>query len=161
MTDLPSLADLYATDAGQPTTQVSQLPAADKALNLSPQERALYERHIANLWGPGGVDNADGSRSSLLQMNVGFKDQPGATYNFPTVWNGQKLDPDKAEEWQQILANVKGAGGREAFPAYATTGEAESRYDQMHGYMDKDTGTYLDIRRRAPMLPSTIADMFR
>jgi hypothetical protein len=122
----------------QPGFNVSQnLDAAQTALGLTPQERALYERHLANLWGSGGVDNPDGSRSSLYQ--VGFN-QGGQTYNVPSVYDGQIISPDAAI----TRANQTGLG---QFPSYPNADSAEARYQQMHGYMDKDTGAYMDVRR--------------
>lgn len=113
------------------------LDAAQSALGLTPQEYALYARHLANLWGTGGVDNPDGSRSSLYQ--VGF-DQGGRQYNVPSVYDGQIILPDAA------IARAR-QSGLEQFPSYPNADAAETRYGQMHGYMDKDTGAYMDVRR--------------
>ena len=68
------------------------MAAAHQAMNLSPQEQALYQRHLDNLKGPGGVDNPDGSRSTLYQTSV---DIDGKTYNLPTVYDGKIL----TEKW--------------------------------------------------------------
>ena len=54
---------------------------AHQALQLTPQERGLYERHLANLNGPGKVEHPDGSISTLYQMSV---TGPGnQIYNIP------------------------------------------------------------------------------
>jgi hypothetical protein len=98
-------------------------------------------RHLANLWGPGGVDNPDGSRSSLYQ--VGFIGPDGRQYNVPSVYNGQILPPDDA------IARAK-QSGLSQFPSYATPQQAEARYQAMHDYMDRDTGDYFAIRRPDP-----------
>src|ERR1035437_3844598 len=113
---------------------------ANKAMNLTPQEQALYQRHLTNLTGPGGVDNANGSRSTLFQSSVEVN---GKTYNIPTVWDGKILSP------QDALARPK-AEGIEKFPAYANEAQAENRYQQMHGYMEKDTSAYFQSRNGAP-----------
>lgn len=113
--------------------------AAQSALSMTPQEQALYKRHLDNLWGSGGVDNPDGSRSSLYQMSTPGPD--GQIYNIPTIYNGQKLlAPGQALG----RAEAQGLGN---FPAYPSFDAAESRYDQMHQFMDKDTAAYTDVRR--------------
>ena len=58
------------------------LAAADRELSLTPQERDLYQRHLTNLTGPGGVDNPDGSRSSLKALTV---ESDGKTYTLAEV----------------------------------------------------------------------------
>ena len=114
---------------------------ANAALNMTPQEQALYQRHLTNLWGNGGVTNPDGSRSSLYQMSVGGPN--GRFYNIPTVYGGQILPPDAA-----IQRAIQQGWG--TFPSYPTAGAADARYQAMHNYMDKDTGAYFDIQR-APL----------
>jgi hypothetical protein len=112
--------------------QQTNLPLADAAMNLSPQEQALYMRHITNLHGPGGVDNSDGSRSTLFQVST---EQNGKTYNVPTVYDGRILPPREAID----RANQQGI---DSFPSYGSEDEAFKRYMQMHGFMDRDTGEY-------------------
>ena len=106
----------------------ANLEAADKELKLTPQEKSLYERHLSNLTGPGGVDNPDGSRSTLYQMTVGLGDK---TYVLPTVWNGQILTPEQAIE----LAREQGL---DTFPSYENDEAAETRYQKMHEFMERD-----------------------
>ena len=115
--------------------------AAHKALNLTPEEQALYQTHLTNLYGPGGVDHPDGSRSSLYQLSFG---QDGKFYNVPTVYGGQILSPDDAiaRARQQGLSN---------FPSYGSEDEAESRYQAMHDYMGRDTQRYLRLRALSSM----------
>jgi hypothetical protein len=125
--------------------------AANSALNMSPQEQALYKRHIGNLWGAGGVDNPDGSRSTLYQMSTTGPD--GQTYNMPTVYDGQKLSPDAA----YARGMQQGLG---AFPAYPSPDAAESRYNAMHQFMDKDTSAYMDVRRNPLMLFGSMLPAF-
>jgi hypothetical protein len=118
----------------------SQLDAANTALQLTPQERALYEMHLNNLTGPGGVDNPDGSRSSLFQLSF---ENDGRTYNVPSVWEGQILEPraaiDRAVQY-----------GLDKFPSYGSDEEAESRYDKMHQFMEMDTQKWLAGRQSPP-----------
>jgi len=114
--------------------------AAQTDLNMTPEERALYDRHLSNLWGTGGVDNPNGSRSTLYQagVNVGGKE-----YNIPTVYDGRKLPFDEA------LARAK-QQGIDKFPSYPTVEASEARYNQMHGYMDRDTGQYFEQHPQDP-----------
>lgn len=111
-------------------------------LKLTPQEEALYQRHLTNLTGPGGVDNPDGSRSTLFQTSF---ERGGKTYNVPTVWDGKILKPDDA---------IKRAEreGLDKFPSYGSEDEAEARYGKMHDYMDQDTGRYFAARKANPIL---------
>ena len=124
----------YADSSASPPE--GNLVAADQAMRLSPQEDALYRRHLSNLYGKGGVDNADGSRSSLYQATIGVD---GKHYSIPTVWDGQVLPPRQAADQVDRI-------GWDKFPAYATPDEAASRYDQLHGFMERDTSDYLRNR---------------
>jgi hypothetical protein len=108
---------------------------AQAALSMTPQEKGLYERHLANLQGPGGVRNPDGSISTLYQMGV---QGPGGQYNIPSVYNGKILPPDQA------IRNAAQQGWHN-FPSYPDPATAEARYGQMHGYMDQDVGRQLLI----------------
>jgi hypothetical protein len=112
--------------------------AADAALAMTPQEQALYKRHLANLYGPGGVHNADGSISTLYQTSVEIG---GKVYNIPTVYDGKILSP------QEALARAK-AQGIDNFPSYPDEKTAESRYNLMHDFMEKDTASYISSSRR-------------
>jgi hypothetical protein len=113
------------------------LDAADAALNLTPQERDLYSRHLMNLYGPGGVNNPDGTRSSLMQSTI---EHGGRIYNVPSVWNGS-IAPETNEGTNFIRKKV-GEAGWNKFPSYDTREEAQARYDKMHDYMDRDTAAY-------------------
>ena len=129
-------------DVGNPPVAssgpASNMDAAHAALKMTPQEKALYQRHLDNLNGPGGVDNANGSRSTLYQMGV---DVDGKTYNIPTVYDGKILKPADA---------VKRAEkeGWDKFPSYASEDEAESRYSEMHKFMEKDTEDYMSRKKK-------------
>lgn len=133
---------------------------ADEALGLTPQEGALYQRHLTNLWGPGGVDNKDEagnvvSRSTLYQSPQQGPD--GRWYNIPTVWNGKKevepyvkpsgetMDVPNAKAMQNVERT-----GWDKFPAYNSPDEADARYEQMHKFMEQDTGDYLNAQRNKP-----------
>jgi hypothetical protein len=131
----------------------SNLEAADKALHLTPQERALYERHLTNLVGPGGVNNPDGSRSTLFQTSF---ETDGKTYNVPTVYDGRILKPDDAIERAR-------KEGLDKFPSYASEDEAEARYQQMHNYMERDTEQHFKGKAGVDLdvVPPAIAPGFR
>lgn len=108
--------------------------AAQAALGLTPQERGLYERHLANLQGPGKVLHPDRSVSTLYQMSVQGPNQQ--TYNIPSVYNGRILPPEEA------IRNAEQQGWH-TFPSYPDPQTAEARYGQMHGFMDQDVGNFL------------------
>jgi DNA-binding CsgD family transcriptional regulator len=111
---------------------------ADRNLRLTPQEGAIYDRHLKNLYGSGGVDNEDGSRSSI--KNVGFQSKDnGRYYNVPSVYDGKILSPEEAIDKAKEI-------GLDKFPSYASQEEAEKRYDQMHKFMEKDTEKYQSVR---------------
>ncbi len=124
-----SLSDLLTgAIVGQGRPQNLRLNQVAHDLQLSPQEQFLYQHHLDNLVGPGGVTNADGSRSTVLQTSA---ERDGQTYNLPTVWNGQELEPRAAY-------GPVGQVGWNRFPAYPDDTTAEARYAQMHRYMDED-----------------------
>jgi hypothetical protein len=110
--------------------------AANTAMKMNPQEQALYQMHLQNLHGSGGVDNPDGSRSTLYQITVQFGDK---TMVLPTVWGGKILPPDQAIQMAKQY-------GLDKFPSYGSDQEAQARYDQMHNYMEQDTAAYLKSR---------------
>jgi soluble lytic murein transglycosylase-like protein len=120
----------------------NNLAAADAQMDLTPQEKALYQRHLTNLTGPGGVDNANGSRSTLFQATVEHK---GKVYSIPTVWDGKILNIDDA------LKRVEKEGW-DKFPSYKTEEEAEARYQQMHKFMEADTAQFMQSRSPAQRL---------
>lgn len=111
--------------------------AAATDMNLNKQEQNLYQMHLNNLTGSGGVDNKDGSRSTLYATTVGIGDK---TYIIPTVNKGKILAADDA------LALAKDRG-LEKYPSYDSQAEADARYSQMHSYMEKDTAKYMKSRR--------------
>ena len=123
--------------------------AATQQMNLNPQEQALYQIHLSNLYGAGGVNNLNGSRSTLYQS---VEPHNGRFYNVPTVWNGQiqsqkwtdPNDPSRVQDVanSQALQNVQNVGWQN-FPSYPTGQAADDRYQQMHDYMEKDTADYI------------------
>jgi hypothetical protein len=121
-----------ATPEAPAPTEASASPnlqAADKAMKLNPQEKALYQRHLDNLNGPGAVHNKDGSVSTLYQAVVQGPDE--RFYNIPTVWDGKILDTNAA------IDRVKKEGW-DKFPSYNSIRQAQGRYDEMHKYMNRD-----------------------
>jgi hypothetical protein len=133
--------DLAMSDQDERITQ--NLRAADKALKMTPEERDLYMRHLVNLWSDDGVDNPDGSRSTLYQTVM---KHDGKYYNVPSVWEGKKLTgadgkPDDAAIRQKVEET-----GWHHFPAYDDPDAADARYEQMHGHMERDTADYMAVR---------------
>lgn len=112
----------------KPSADLTNFNAAHGALKMTPQEQALYMRHLANVTGPGGVDNPDGTRSTLFQMTF---ERDGKAYVIPTVWGGKIVPPEEAIK----LADKEGL---DKFPSYPSSDEAEARYDALHKYMEKD-----------------------
>lgn len=139
--------------------QTENLKAADDALNLTPQEKDLYRRHLQNLTGVGGVDNPDGSRSTLYQS---VQEHDGKFYNIPTVWDGkretQKWTDPSGKVWDvpnpTALRNVERVGW-DKFPSYATAQEADARYEQMHKFMERDTAEHLGRRPKSYSIHDT------
>lgn len=128
----------------------SNLKNATKDLNLTPQEQNLYNKHLDNLWGEGGVNNSDGSRSTLY---ASVEPRGSQYYVIPTVWNGARetqswTRPEDGKAFdipnETALSNVDKEGWGN-YPSYSTPQEAESRYLSMHDYMEKDTQTYFNI----------------
>ena len=111
----------------------TQFEAAVQQLRLTPQEQALYQRHLMNLYGAGKVVHPDGGISTLYQMSITGPDNK--TYNIPTVYDGKIVDPDDA------IRRARKAGLWQ-FPSYLSQALAEDRYQQMHHYMDRDVGRY-------------------
>lgn len=107
--------------------------------------------HLQNLNGPGGVDNPDGSRSTLYQA---VQEHDGKFYNVPTVWNGKReVEPYKLKNGKVMdvpnkiaLENIEKAGWN-SFPSYSTPEEADARYNKMHQYIDKDTTAYFKRKK--------------
>jgi hypothetical protein len=141
----PPGLDQAAVPMPKPDPRMEGRNAAQVEMGLTPQERALYDRHVGNLYGQGGVDNPDGSRSTLRTLSF---EQDGKTYNVPTVYDGKILPPKEA------IDNAR-AIGLDKFPSYPSEAAAESRYGQMHGYLDKDTAQYMAQRQGQPQQQSS------
>lgn len=155
----PALLDAlnYVTVGGSPAkgAQDDNFAAANATLNLSPQEQALYQRHLTNLKGPGGVTNADGSRSTIRNITAEID---GRTYVVPTVYDGKIVSDDEA------VTRAK-AAGLQSFPSYATEAEAEKRYNAIHSFMEKDAASLSSGANAAgvplasnPKIASALAD---
>ena len=112
--------------------RANHMAEADAEMSLTPQEKYLYNTHLANLNGPGKVVYPMGDISSLYQMSF---ERDGKTYNIPTIWGGKALPPDDAVKAAE-------ATGLERFPSYATPKEAEDRYGQLHDYLARDTNDF-------------------
>lgn len=132
LTDKALAPDFRAAIESSAPQNLGNLPQAQRDLNLTPQEANLYRRHLSNLNGPGKVQNADGSISTLYQMSI---ERNGRVYNIPSVYNGQMLSPDEAVQRAEQI-------GLDTFPSYRSTGAAETRYQKMHNYMEKDTQAF-------------------
>jgi len=132
------LMKILLQQALQPSPRMEQampptadLPSANdiNSLGLTPQEEFLYQHHVGNLQSGKAVHNEDGSVSTIYSINT--EGPGGLTYNLPTVWDG-KIVP--AQEAIQRAAEV----GWNRWPAYATSDEADARYEQMHRFMARD-----------------------
>ena len=148
-------SNFYTGMMAQPA---SNMAAASQLLQLNPQEQALYQRHLDNLHGSGGVDNPpdaqhpQGSRSTLYQA---VHERDGKFYNIPTVWNGKRETQPYTKPDGTVmdvpnataLANV-GKAGWDKFPSYSTPDEADARYEAMHQFMDGDTSQFLAARKQ-------------
>ena len=120
-----------------PAPQHDPMGAVDRALKLTPQEKNLYNYHLQNLYGPGGVDNPDGSRSTVFNITA---ERNGKFYVLPAVWNGQILPADAAIGQAEQY-------GLDKFPSYSSEAAAEQRYQAMHDYMEKDVRQYQQQQR--------------
>lgn len=116
--------ELYQHVGDQPGT--NNLQAAQREMALTPEETNLYQHHLDNL--PRAVKNPDGSQSTALVVGVNIG---GREYNIPTIWEGKKVSVDEA-----IDRATK--AGLQKFPSYGTPEEANGRYGQMHGYIERD-----------------------
>lgn len=112
------------------------MASAKSAMDMTPEELALYQHHLNNLQ-QGGVQNSDGSTSTLYQLS--FEDG-GRTYNVPTIYGNSRLEPEEA-----IARAYK--MGLQNFPSYASPFAAENRYHRMHNYMEMDKPTKLGGKR--------------
>jgi hypothetical protein len=126
--------DLTGLDRIQAGPRANHMAEADAAMSLTPQEKFLYNTHLQNLNGPGKVVHPEGAISSLYQMS--FQNDDGKIYNIPTVWNGKILEPPDAIDAARKT-------GLDKFPSYDNQDDAESRYNAMHGFLEKDTGDFI------------------
>lgn len=138
---------IMGVGAGWAPPAKNYLTEATTRLGLNQQEQYLYQTHLKNLYGSGGVDNVDGSRSTLMQAVV---EHDGKYYSIPTVWGGkiltEKNDKGQIVPTQEAIANVENVGW-DRFPSYDSPDQADKRYSQIHGYLEKDTKSYSDQRQ--------------
>ena len=72
----------------------------------------------------------------------------GKFYAIPTVFDGKILwNKGAADPAAAAIDKVKQIGW-DKFPSYKTEEEAESRYQQMHKFMDKDTSAYFAKKQK-------------
>jgi len=116
-----------STNRAMGVRPVANLEQAKEDMGLNKQEVNLYNHHLDNL-AKGGVQNEDGSTSTLLAATVGIDNK---TFVIPTVWNNKILSVDESIE------RAKDAG-IDKFPSYDSEAVARGRYDAMHNYIAKD-----------------------
>lgn len=132
-----------------PTDIKTHIQQATDDLNLSPQEQNLYKMHLDNLWSDKGVDNPDGSRSTLYQS---VQEHEGSYYSIPTVWDGKReTEPYTRDDGKTFdvpnataLSNVDKMGW-DTFPSGKDPDALDARYSQMHDYMEQDTSDYMNM----------------
>jgi hypothetical protein len=115
------------TDRPMGVRPVAHLEQATEDMGLNKQEQYLYNHHLDNL-AKGGVQNDDGSTSTLLAATVGVDDK---TYVIPTVWDNKIVSVDEGFERAKKV-------GIDKFPSYDSEAVARGRYDAMHNYIAKD-----------------------
>lgn len=123
--------------ADKPFDKAKNFNDASNILALTKQEKNLYQYHLNNLTGSGGVDNPDGSRSTVKGMTV---EMDGKTYVIPSIYKGKELTTDQAIE------NAKRIG-IDSFPSYDQQDLADIRYRAIHDYFDKDVKDLQDYRK--------------
>lgn len=97
-------------------------------LGLTPQEEYLWSHHTGNVDQGGYQQPNSNDLSSLYAMTTGVGDR---TYVVPTIYDSQDIKPDEALKRAM-------AAGISRFPSYATQDQADERYRQMHGYLERD-----------------------
>lgn len=127
-----------------PKDREKYLDLADKNLRLNKRETRLYERHLDNLYGSGGVDDGLGGRATLLSDIVS---EGGRYYIVPRIWDGEVLKKDEALK----LARKESL---RRFPAYSSKAKAEARLRDIHEYMDMDSEVWLSAQVQIPPIPS-------
>lgn len=134
MQDEDLLNNVYqAIDEPETPLNLENLEAAHKELGLNKQERDYYIRHLKNMHGPGGVDNEDGTRSTVLTQVSKYDDRH---YLIPTIRDGKVLDP--GEKMSATANRLAEEEGLENFPSYPSEEEARERYNAIHKFMDLD-----------------------
>jgi hypothetical protein len=112
---------------------------ATQKLALTPQEQYLYWYHLNNLYSDGKIQNPDNSVSTVEQAVV--MGPGGQYYNIPTVWGGQQVDIQTAQQ-------NAGQAGWHNWPSYPTPEAADARYERIHPYFEQDVDTYRGNREQ-------------
>lgn len=136
---VPTLLSPTNSDRFNAVYPSTSLDDAEAELKMTPQERKLYQYHLDNMFGPGGVDNKDGSRSTVYSTTVEGPD--GGTYVLPTVRNGKIISPKEA-------AMIADGEGWKNYPRYGSPAEADARYEMMHKFMERDSRRDYDEMQR-------------
>lgn len=140
MAEVPRIPSRRRGEMDAEDSRSKNFRLASSQLKLNKREARLYQRHLTNLYGSGGVDDQLGSRSTLMATTIGFG---GRTYLIPTVWDGKVLSDEQA------ILRAKREGLRN-FPKYKNEAEAQKRYAAIHDYMDMDTEQYQNANYRPP-----------
>lgn len=131
MADSP-LADLIARVVAPQRPEQGPVPGSSASIGsmlLTPQERFLYGHHMDNMLTGNVVRHPNGAISTVYQMSV--EGPGGMTYNIPTVWGGKILPA------RQAIGRAA-AEGWDKWPSYPNEQDAESRYQLMHAFMERD-----------------------
>ena len=127
MPDPPGTQWLRAQTQRIQTNNSPAYIAAMNELKLTPQEQYIYQHHLGNR-ALGGVKQPDGTLATFRNLTTSIN---GRVYVLPTVWDNQILELDAA------IARAQ-KEGLHNFPSYDTVEQAESRYNAIHGYMERD-----------------------
>lgn len=95
------------------------------ALKMTPQEKYAFQHHLDNL-ARGGVRQPNGDISTYLGSSFTID---GRVYMLPQVWDNMIVSP------QEAVKRAK-AVGLDKWPSYKTVKEADSRYMQIHMFMN-------------------------
>jgi hypothetical protein len=98
-----------------------------RGLGMTQQEQFMIQHHRNNL-AKGGVKNPDGSTSTYKSIGVTVGDR---YYMLPTIWDNKEVSAQEAVSRAQKV-------GFDRFPSYDTPEQGEARYQQLHGYMERD-----------------------
>jgi hypothetical protein len=147
-TEKPSVITVAAgptlSKSTAPQNRDKYLSLADRNLRLNRRETRLYERHLDNLYGSGGVDDGLGGRATLLSDIVS---EGGRHYIVPRIWDGKVLSSSEALKMARKESLRR-------LPAYSSKAKAEARLRDIHEYMDMDSEVWLSAQVTTPPVPS-------